>query len=810
MNPVSRNSPCPCGSGKRYKQCCGSLTAPGAGVDPAAPSLDELLVGALRRQQSGDPRGAEPLYRQALVLAPDDPDALHMLGTVCMSLGRHEEAFPLILKAAEVTNWQWAPMRYNLGLVVTELLRRDPDGQAGAVSTERLVAVADELRRRSRVAVEHRLFDIQSPFRLPSVDDPQVSIIVPVFGKHEFTYSSLRSVAEQTAGARYEVIVVDDCSPEPVSEALSMIEGVRVLRNPVNLGFVGSCNRGATLARAAVLVFLNNDTLVTEGWLVALLSALSQPGAGLVGAKLVNADGSLQEAGCIIWRGATPSQYGRNDDPGKPEYNYLRDVDYCSGACIAIEKALFAELGGFDAAYAPAYFEDSDLAMRVRQSGRRVLYQPAARVVHFEGATAGRSLQAGVKAHQATNHARFAAQWGALCDARRRFPDRPDLEKDRDCRGRILLLDAYIPVPDQDSGSVRMVELLKLLVEARWKVSFGAISLEYRSPYAERLQQLGIEVLHAPHFFSLRELVMSRGPDMDCVLASRLDVAELALPLARKFSPSALCVFDTVDLHFVRERRAADLGGDPDARLEAERTERRERAAMRLADLTIVVSEAERELLQRIEPGVAVQVISTIHEAAVAVPGYEGRRDMLFVGGYRHPPNVDAAVWFVGEVWPLIRPRLPGARIFLVGSQMPAQVKALAGGGVEALGHVPDLDALLGRCRLALAPLRYGAGVKGKINTAQAHGVPVVGTSVSVEGMHLEPGRDVLIGDTPEAFADAVVAAYSDAELWGRLSRGGLANVERYFSRAVARAQVGLMLAAADGTRRRSGQKTVG
>ncbi|MFN9730905.1 MAG: glycosyltransferase family 4 protein, partial [Pseudomonadota bacterium] len=212
-----------------------------------------------------------------------------------------------------------------------------------------------------------------------------------------------------------------------------------------------------------------------------------------------------------------------------------------------------------------------------------------------------------------------------------------------------------------------------------------------------------------------------------------------------------------------------------------------EQRLVRECDVTLVVSPVEQELLAREAPGARIEVLSNVHEVNGLRAPFESRRDLWFVGGFQHPPNVDAVRWFLAEVWPRAESALPGARFHVVGSRMPDELRALADARVEVHGFVEDLGRFLDGCRLSVAPLRYGAGVKGKVNMAMAHGQPVVATPMAVEGMHVVAGEDVLVESDPAAFADAIVRAYSDEALWQRLSRNGLANVERHFSFDAAR-----------------------
>ena len=625
---------------------------------------------------------------------------------------------------------------------------------------------------------------------------PTITIVIPVHGKHEFTFNCLKSIAEHTDLNTVEIIVVDDASPEPAQVALAQVEGVRWLLNETNLGFIGSCNHGASHALGRYILMLNNDVQVTPGWLDAMRQVLeTRADVGLVGARLVYPDGTLQEAGGIVWQDGSAWNWGRNQDPESPPFRFLREADYCSGACLLMRTTDWKALGGFDPAFSPAYYEDTDLAFRVRSHGLKVIYQPEALVIHFEGVTSGTDVRQGVKRHQIDNQKIFFQRWHQVLQNHRPNGIEPHKESQRMARAHMLIIEACMITPDMDSGSVRMFELIGILSGMGVAVSFVADNLEYRQPYVRQLQQMGIEVWHSPHVQSVEHLLKEQGRRFDIVMVCRHYIASPLTKTLRKHAPQAQLWFDTVDLHYLREQRLATLEGSPQIAKVAARTRLQELQVIREFDLSLVVSPIEKKILIDEVPGKVIEVLSNIHEPISQTRGYSEREGLLFIGGFQHPPNVDAVLWFVSEVWPLIRQQQPTMQLRVVGSKTPEKIQSLAGNGVEILGYVEDVSPLLANSRISIAPLRYGAGVKGKINQAMAHGLPVVATTAAVEGMDLHDGDEVLIADSPSTFAEQILRLDGDSTLWGKLAEGGKANIREHFSRDHARNTLSRLLA---------------
>ena len=615
------------------------------------------------------------------------------------------------------------------------------------------------------------------PLTFPETANPTVSIIIPVFNNWRFTYKCLQSVHQHTQG-EYEIIVVDNHSTDVTPQLLSAMQGIRIITNDTNEVFVNACNQAASCAKGHYLLLLNNDTEVTPGWLDAMLAPFSDARTGIVGAKLVYPDGSLQEAGGIIWRDGTGCNFGHGDDPNLPQYSYRRAVDYCSGACLMISRKLWETIGGFDQRYAPAYYEDTDLCFTVRAMNYTVVYQPRALVVHYGGASAGKETSSGYKRFQEINRHKFVGKWQAILD-KDHVLSSEGLFKAREKNGdkHILIIDHYVPTFDRDSGSQRMLSMLQILQDMNYKVSFWPNDLTFDPKYTTTLQDLGIETYYGPMDFE--DFIKEQGNNLDAVLMSRPATAKKYLHLVKKYS-NAQTIFDTVDLHFVREQRRLEL--------EVQQWKNLEFFLAEETDTTLVVSPTEKEILAGEKFADKVAVVSNIHSLEPCIKGFEERQGLMFIGGFVHPPNEEGIIWFIEYIFPLIRKHIPDIHLTIVGSDPTERLKALENSAITVTGYVEDVSGYFNDSRVFVSPLLHGAGVKGKIGQSFSYGLPVVTTTIGAEGMQLTDGHNALISDSETEFANKVIELYTDKFLWQKLSTNGRQVIREQFSTDTIRA----------------------
>jgi len=627
-------------------------------------------------------------------------------------------------------------------------------------------------------------------------NSPRVSIIIPVHGQWLWTERCLDAILRTEVSELAEVIVVNDASPDDTLLRLRQYPWVKVVDLPKNLGFTLASNKGAVVATGEFTLFLNNDTEPLPGFLETLIQAIdSDPTIGMVGSRLIYANGMLQEAGAIMWADGSGHNFGRGESADLSAAQVQRDVDFCSGASILVRTSLIQELGGFDPRYAPAYYEDVDLAFSIRKLGYRVIYEPSSVVVHHEGGSHGTDVTKGTKAYQIRNKEVFVEKWSEELKAQYSLDQvhpRRAIQRQQNFRKTILFIDHNYLTPEHDAGSLRSLEIIKICQDLGYEAVFSSSNRDEYCDEAIALRNQGIHIVAGVD--KVQQFLNEEYAYVAAIFISRVNIyADWVSALIPRFREIPF-VFDTVDLHHVRENIAALNSGSTSALISANGTKRREIHLAKTSAVTIVVSEMEKEYFGKLVPSGLISVVPTIHHAAEFVPEWKSRSGLFFVGGYGHPPNIEALRWFIKDIWPLLDPAIRSAGIDIVGANPPLEIKKLHSSTIRVHGWLKDTAPLLNGARLSLAPLRSGAGVKGKIGEAWSHGVPVVGTTLAFNGMASSADAAFLAADTPAEFAAKLSLAYHDEDVWNRASKSGRQIIQDRYSPQFAKTAISEIL----------------
>ncbi len=603
-------------------------------------------------------------------------------------------------------------------------------------------------------------------FRSANAEKPRVSFLIPSYGRDDLVLRCVLSAIQSPGAANVEFVVAEDAAHIDCGWILGyFLPFVAVHRNKTNLGFLRSCNAAVPRTRGEFVLLVNNDVIVHRDAVNELLLAFDAfPRAGVVGGLILNRDGTIQENGGMLWRDASAWNYRRNRALDAESLFNTRAADYVSGCWIAVRRAVWDEVGGFDDRFAPAYCEESDLCMTVRQRGYDVLVAPHSVVTHLDGATMGQDENGNtLKAYQRINREKLVQKWRRVLATHNENADVSPFHTGFDDgeKSVVVVFDHYVPEHDRDAGSRTIFAFLRALAAQRENYVVFVPMNNHRGKYAKSLERLGIEVISGGEGWTRFDALIAKHRErVKHVLVSRLGVAEhFSWHLDQLTCPKSIYLHDIEALRaFPTE--SVGVHGDELVDRSMARYVSRYRATLSKFDVVISCSREETDLLKRFVTRTVVDVFPYNHEAVVASPDVEARRDVLFVGSYNHPPNREAIEVFLERAWPEVRAKLPEARLHVCGSGFENAAFA-PDSRVIVHGQVTDatLAYLYRLSRIAIAPLLSGAGIKGKVIEACVHGVYPVGTAVAWQGINLPDGCGFLAG-TMDTFGARLVEAY--------------------------------------------------
>ena len=738
-------------------------------------------------------RGERPTTLPDSVTPPKGADALSALGRLAMETHdlRRDRDFE---RARRKPEWIDARLRVLSAEHARATARLGDYEYSRAAGLARASwALKRRLRRSlgrrepSSVPASSRPTQEGEPVVAPTADEPEFSIVVVANGPLPSTAGCLRSIVSASGPESYELIVVVVDDRQDAGEMrrwLSRCTGIRVVALGENPDDLHATNVGAATATGDHFVFVDDETVVHAGWLGALRTAFdSSDDVGAVGAKIAFADGSLKEAGGVVFADGCVVNYGRNGDPDDPRFNVRRAVDFCSAHCLAVRRSCWNEIGGLDERFGPASYQGPDLAFSLRQRGYRVLYEPGVVVTHLEDVW----HTPDVAARQKRNRDVFGQKWATDLARQPSSEVALDVAAWRTTGPHVLVIDHEVPAADQDAGSLRMTTVLELLVELGCRITFVPQNGLRREPYVRTLQDAGVTVLYNRKRATLS--LDQVAPDVQLVIASRPNVAAAFVDEIRLRFPVAGFVYDMVDFHALREERSATAG----SATAADEIRAVERQLAQTADLVLAISDDEAELVRQLEPEARIAVLPNIHRPNRPPRGFSERSGVLFVGSWRHLPNQDAIEWLATEIAPRIAAADPSIMIHIVGSDIPDDGPWTSVDNITCHGWVPSLDEIASSVRINAVPLRYGAGLKGKVGDALARGIPTVTTPIGAEGFGAV--ADVLVIELEaDRFADAVVALHSDEDRWNQLADLGARLVDKHFGLERARQGLSAML----------------
>ena len=613
-------------------------------------------------------------------------------------------------------------------------------------------------------------------------NQPKISIIIPTHNKPYYTLACLESLSTINMIKDCEIIVVNDCSTDNTKKLLEKyIEGIILINNETNLGFVETCNKGADYANSPYVMFLNNDTILFKDTVMSLYNTIQADNVGAIGGMIITPDNLLQEAGSMIMADGSCFGYGRSDDYNKPEYNYVREVDYCSGALLMTKTHLWSKIDGFDLAYSPGYYEEVDYCMKLKQLGYKILYQPLSKIYHFEFGTFGAEA-INIQEH---NKNIFLEKWRSSISEYSMITENIHKRRSRNNNKRLLYIDDILPDPKKGQGYPRSHDILSYIVSLGFQVTLYTSLFEDNTDknLILHFQQLGVEIIRNDTNFD--QFIACRKNLYDIAFVSRPHNAEKYIKKIRA-NNDAKIIYDAEAIYANREILQAEIVDGAELSEEVKNNHRlKEINITKHADAICLVSKYEQDLFAQ-NKVTNTKILGHCHPIKFEGKSFNERKDVLFVGAivdeHKYNPNYDSIIYFVNNIWPRTLDQL-GCNLLLVGYNNSPTIKALNNrNNIKVIGAVETLDSYYKNCKLFIGPTRFAAGIPHKLTNAISCGLPSVITPLLAKQLEWSNGKECLIGKDDQDFADKIATLYTDKNIWTDIRNNMKQYTENTFS----------------------------
>lgn len=615
---------------------------------------------------------------------------------------------------------------------------------------------------RNAVKVKHR-----EKLVFPKFDNPVVSIIIPVYNQYEYTRQCLKSILISEDLTPYEVIIADDNSTDETKNIRRYVSNIKVSRNETNLGYIKNCNKASELASGKYIYFLNNDTVVQKNWLAELVRVFDlKKDAGVVGSKIYSKDYALQECGVLMFADEFYNRF--NDDPTDSRYMYLKQVDYVSGCSMLTPKKLFDEIGGFDILFSPAYCDDLDYCLEALKRGYKTYVQPKSQIVHFG------SVSYNEKSNDlmTRNNELLRTKWKNYFE--NRIPYKPYMSSSASTRSaRMLIVDDKLPQFDKHAGGKTIFQFCQMFVKMGLDVKFCPLFGIKEEPYYSILSDMGIEVIDQK---DVKQWIEDNYSQLDYLLLSRPQVAENFL-IKQIISRGVKVLYYGHDLHHLRMQREREITQNHDNDQEIEDLRLIEELTIKYVNWAYYPSITEEKYIKEKFGLSNVSTVPPYLYDTSTMPenkAFGKSPNILFVGS-SHGPNKDGLLWFINEIFPKVTKEIPQIVFNIVGSHVDKEIDSVCSKNrnINLLGYQTEkeLNEIYAHTMLTVSPLRYGAGIKGKVIDSMYHSTPVVTTDVGAEGIDLSYGN-IYVGNTAEEFARHIIDLCANKKITDKEANG--------------------------------------